>query len=183
MEKKRYSLAVIPPMMLDSHRRSLRYHNENGLVMDPQLENKDAMLRVQYWSPSEIETFKERYLAHPKNFGHIANALENKVYMSTEVDLVLAIVMLIDAGGWLEVMCMVEVGMESHRHHHQQEHAPARSYSLTASSMSTIFGYKILQDHFITHKHAHQFYMPCPGAWLSSRIASIYSSLELASSQ
>jgi len=78
-EKKRYSLAVIPPMMLDSQRRSLRYHNENGLIVDPQAENKDAMLRVQYWSPAEIETFKERYLAHPKNFGYIANALDNKV--------------------------------------------------------------------------------------------------------
>jgi len=79
VEKKRYSLAVIPPMMLDSVRRSLRYHNENGLVLDPQAENKDAMLRVQYWSPLEIDTFKERYLAHPKNFGYIVNALENKV--------------------------------------------------------------------------------------------------------
>ena len=78
-EKKRYSLAVIPPMMLDSYRRSLRYHNENGLVLDPQTENKEAMLRVQYWSLGEIETFKERYLAHPKNFGYIANALDNKV--------------------------------------------------------------------------------------------------------
>ena len=65
--------------MFDSHRRSLRYHNENGLIVDPQSENKDAMLRVQYWSPAEIETFKERYLAHPKNFGYIANALDNKV--------------------------------------------------------------------------------------------------------
>lgn len=88
VEKKRYSLAVIPPMMLDSHRRSLRYHNENGLVLDPQAENKDAMLRVQYWSPAEIDTFKERYLAHPKNFGHIANALENKVRFFSGVDLV-----------------------------------------------------------------------------------------------
>ena len=78
-ERKRYSLAVIPPMMLDSHRRSLRYHNENGLVLDPQAENKEAMLRAQYWSLAEIETFKERYLAHPKNFGYIANALDNKV--------------------------------------------------------------------------------------------------------
>jgi len=87
VEKKRYSLAVIPPMMLDSsHRRSLRYHNENGLVLDPQSENKDAMLRVQYWSPAEIETFKERYLAHPKNFGHVANALENKVRVFGGVD-------------------------------------------------------------------------------------------------
>jgi len=66
-------------MMLDSHSRSLRYHNENGLILDPQAENKDAMLRVQYWSLAEIETFKERYLAHPKNFGYIANALDNKV--------------------------------------------------------------------------------------------------------
>jgi len=66
-------------MMLDSNRRSLHYHNENGLVLDPQAENKDAMLRVQYWSLAEIETFKERYLAHPKNFGYIANALDNKV--------------------------------------------------------------------------------------------------------
>jgi len=66
-------------MMLDSYRRSLRYHNENGLILDPQAENKDAMLRVQYWSLADIETFKERYLAHPKNFGYIANALDNKV--------------------------------------------------------------------------------------------------------
>jgi len=91
-EKKRYSLAVIPPMMLDSHRRSLRYHNENGLILDPQAENKEAMLRVQYWSPAENETFKERYLAHPKNFGYIANALDNKVCMwntySTQVSTV-----------------------------------------------------------------------------------------------
>lgn len=80
-------MAVIPPMMLDSQRRSLRYHNENGLVMDPQSENKDAMLRVRYWSPTEIEMFKERYLAHPKNFGHIANAIENKVGVVSGVDL------------------------------------------------------------------------------------------------
>ena len=78
VDKKRYSLAVIPPMMLDAHRRSLRYHNENGLIVDPQTENKEAMLRAQ-WSPAEMDTFRERYLAHPKNFGHIANALENKV--------------------------------------------------------------------------------------------------------
>jgi len=43
------------------------------------------MLRVQYWSPAEIDTFKERYLAHPKNFGYVANALDNKVCRLTIV--------------------------------------------------------------------------------------------------
>lgn len=80
---------MIPPMMLDPQSRSLRFHNENGLILDPQAENKDAMLRVQYWSPTEVEIFKERYLAHPKNFGYIANALENKARVFVSFDLIL----------------------------------------------------------------------------------------------
>jgi len=47
-------------MMLDSRRYSLRYHNQNRLVLDLQAKNKDAMLHIQYWLPAEIETFKER---------------------------------------------------------------------------------------------------------------------------
>ena len=47
--------------MLESRRHSLRYHNQNGLVLEMQAKNKDAMLHVQYWLPAEIETFKEGF--------------------------------------------------------------------------------------------------------------------------
>jgi len=40
VKKKRCSLAVIPPMMLDTHRHSLRYRNESGLVLDPLAKNE-----------------------------------------------------------------------------------------------------------------------------------------------
>lgn len=74
-----FNLAVIPPMMLDARQRSHRFHNENGLIADPLGLHSETMLRVQFWSPEERETFKEKYVIHPKNFGYIASALENKV--------------------------------------------------------------------------------------------------------
>jgi hypothetical protein len=78
-ERKMFSLAVIPPMMLDARQRSHRFHNENGLITDPLTIHNETMLRVQFWSPEEREIFKEKYVIHPKNFGYIAGALENKV--------------------------------------------------------------------------------------------------------
>lgn len=78
-ERKIYNLAVIPPLMLDARQRSHRFHNENGLVTDPTSVNNETMLRVKFWSPQEQEIFKDKYVVHPKNFGYIANNLENKV--------------------------------------------------------------------------------------------------------
>jgi len=77
-----FNLAVIPPMMLDARQRSHRFHNENGLITDPLTVHSETMLRVQFWSPEERETFREKYVVHPKNFGYIASALENKVMAS-----------------------------------------------------------------------------------------------------
>jgi hypothetical protein len=74
-----FNLAVIPPMMLDARQRSHRFIDENGLVTDPMSVHNESMLRVQFWSPEEREIFKEKYIVHPKNFGYIASALENKV--------------------------------------------------------------------------------------------------------
>jgi nuclear receptor co-repressor 2 len=78
-EKKMRNLAVIPPMLLDGKQRRRRYHNVAGLLEDPPQVNLESMSRVLYWTAEEKDTFREKYLQRPKNFGYIAAALENKV--------------------------------------------------------------------------------------------------------
>ena len=73
------SLAVIPPMMLDSEQRKRRFFNENGFLEDPTQVNMESMSRMLYWTQDEKDIFREKYLQRPKNFGFIASALEHKV--------------------------------------------------------------------------------------------------------
>lgn len=75
------SYAVIPPLMLDSRQRKLRFYNNNGLIEDPMSEYKDREM-FNIWTQSEKDLFKEKYLQHPKNFGFIASFLERKVGLS-----------------------------------------------------------------------------------------------------
>ena len=72
------SYAVIPPMMLDSRQRAVRFINNNGLIEDALAEYKDRQV-YNVWTDSEKDTFKEKYMQHPKNFGYIAQFLERKV--------------------------------------------------------------------------------------------------------
>ncbi|XP_071945276.1 uncharacterized protein [Antedon mediterranea] len=71
------SLAVVPPMLFDSHQRRIKYINKNGIVEDPMKEHKEKQL-FNTWSDEEKEMFKEKFLQHPKNFLLIASFLEKK---------------------------------------------------------------------------------------------------------
>jgi nuclear receptor co-repressor 1 len=63
--------------MLDSRRRRLIFHNENGALVDMDSEYKERE-NLNMWTTGEKETFREKFLQHPKNFGAIAAALERK---------------------------------------------------------------------------------------------------------
>ena len=76
--------------MLDARQRSRRYFNENGFITDPLAIQSEALMKVHFWSPEERDIFKEKYIAHPKNFGYVASALANKVFSSEIVFLGLA---------------------------------------------------------------------------------------------
>jgi len=73
------SLAVIPPMLLDDNQKKLRFYNNNGLLDDPKAINEETLSKTNYWTDTEKEIFREKYLHRPKNFGYIASALHNKV--------------------------------------------------------------------------------------------------------
>jgi len=72
-------------MMLDARQRAMRYHNENGFLANPMELHNDTMLKANFWLPHEKELFKERYLVHPKSFGYIADAFDNKVSVQLPV--------------------------------------------------------------------------------------------------
>lgn len=76
-DKKMRSYAVIPPLMLDPHERHLTYLNNNGLVLDYKTEYNERKY-VNIWTQQEKDVFKDRFIAHPKNFGAIASYLDKK---------------------------------------------------------------------------------------------------------
>ncbi|KAK6636597.1 hypothetical protein RUM43_010259 [Polyplax serrata] len=76
-DKKMRSYAVIPPILLDSRQRKLKYVNNNGKLEDFSREYKERQL-LNFWTTAEHEVFKEKYLQHPKNFGLIASYLDRK---------------------------------------------------------------------------------------------------------
>lgn len=76
-DKKMRSYAVIPPILLDSRQRRLKYVNNNGKLEDFSREYKERQL-LNFWTTAEHEVFKEKYLQHPKNFGLIASYLDRK---------------------------------------------------------------------------------------------------------
>merc|ERR1712083_1175931 len=76
-DKKMHSYAVIPPLLLPPEERKRKFTNTNGLIQDPMLIYNERKY-VNMWSDQERETFKEKYLQHPKNFGLIAQYLERK---------------------------------------------------------------------------------------------------------
>lgn len=73
------SLAVIPPMLLDDYQKKLQFYNNNGLLDDPKTINEETVSKTNYWTDTEKEIFRDKYLHRPKNFGYIASALHNKV--------------------------------------------------------------------------------------------------------
>ena len=76
-DKKMHSYAVIPPLLLPPDERRRKFTNHNGLILDPLREYNERKF-VNTWTDQEKETFKEKYLLHPKNFGQIAQFLERK---------------------------------------------------------------------------------------------------------
>jgi len=76
-DKKMHSYAVIPPLLLPPDERRRKFTNTNGLIQDPMLIYNERKY-VNMWTDQERETFKEKYLQHPKNFGLIAQYLERK---------------------------------------------------------------------------------------------------------
>jgi len=75
-------MAITAPMMLDAKQKKLRFLSENTFVENPAVMNAETILKSSFWTAEEKEIFKERYISHPKNFGYIASALENKVCLS-----------------------------------------------------------------------------------------------------
>ncbi|XP_050519955.1 uncharacterized protein LOC126893623 isoform X3 [Daktulosphaira vitifoliae] len=76
-DKKMRSYAVIPPLMLEPNERHLTYLNNNGLVLDYKTEYNEKKY-VNIWTQQEKDVFKDRFIAHPKNFGAIASYLDKK---------------------------------------------------------------------------------------------------------
>lgn len=73
------SYAVIPPLLLDAKQRRIAFQNRNGLLQPEELEALHSERKlINVWSSVEHESFKEKYLQHPKNFGVIAQSLEHK---------------------------------------------------------------------------------------------------------
>ncbi|TMW48840.1 hypothetical protein DOY81_006069 [Sarcophaga bullata] len=75
--RKMRSYAIIPPLMYDAHQRTYAYHNENGLIEDMVAVHKERA-KLNVWTTGEKDTFKEKFLQHPKNFGAIAASLDRK---------------------------------------------------------------------------------------------------------
>ncbi|ETE60327.1 Nuclear receptor corepressor 2, partial [Ophiophagus hannah] len=70
-------LAVIPPMLYDAEQQRIKFINMNGLMDDPMKVYKDRQV-MNMWSEQEKETFREKFMQHPKNFGLIASFLDRK---------------------------------------------------------------------------------------------------------
>ncbi|XP_054936583.1 nuclear receptor corepressor 2 isoform X2 [Physeter macrocephalus] len=77
LEKQMRQLAVIPPMLYDADQQRIKFINMNGLMDDPMKVYKDRQV-MNMWSEQEKETFREKFMQHPKNFGLIASFLERK---------------------------------------------------------------------------------------------------------
>uniref|UniRef100_G3TPP4 Nuclear receptor corepressor 2 n=1 Tax=Loxodonta africana TaxID=9785 RepID=G3TPP4_LOXAF len=77
LEKQMRQLAVIPPMLYDADQQRIKFINMNGLMGDPMKVYKDRQV-MNMWSEQEKETFREKFMQHPKNFGLIASFLERK---------------------------------------------------------------------------------------------------------
>uniref|UniRef100_A0A3B3U7X8 Nuclear receptor corepressor 2 n=1 Tax=Poecilia latipinna TaxID=48699 RepID=A0A3B3U7X8_9TELE len=76
-EKQMRQLAVIPPMLFDAEQQRIKFINMNGLMDDPMKVYKDRQV-MNMWSEQERDTFREKFIQHPKNFGLIASFLERK---------------------------------------------------------------------------------------------------------
>ncbi|XP_018427583.1 PREDICTED: nuclear receptor corepressor 1-like, partial [Nanorana parkeri] len=76
-ERQMRQLSVIPPMMFDAEQRRVKFINMNGLMEDPMKAYRDRQF-MNVWTDHEKETFKEKFVQHPKNFGLIAACLERK---------------------------------------------------------------------------------------------------------
>uniref|UniRef100_A0AAR2KLL8 Nuclear receptor corepressor 2 n=1 Tax=Pygocentrus nattereri TaxID=42514 RepID=A0AAR2KLL8_PYGNA len=76
-EKQMRQLAVIPPMLFDAEQQRIKFINMNGLMDDPMKIYKDRQV-MNMWSDQEKDTFREKFIQHPKNFGLIASFLERK---------------------------------------------------------------------------------------------------------
>ncbi|XP_047418835.1 nuclear receptor corepressor 2 isoform X8 [Sciurus carolinensis] len=77
LEKQMRQLAVVPPMLFDADQQRIRFINMNGLMDDPMKVYRDRQV-TNMWSEQEKETFREKFMQHPKNFGLIASFLERK---------------------------------------------------------------------------------------------------------
>lgn len=77
LEKQMRQLAVIPPMLYDADQQRIKFINMNGLMDDPMKVYKDRQV-TNMWSEQERDTFREKFMQHPKNFGLIASFLERK---------------------------------------------------------------------------------------------------------
>ncbi|XP_021268236.1 nuclear receptor corepressor 2 isoform X9 [Numida meleagris] len=77
IEKQMRQLAVIPPMLYDADQQRIKFINMNGLMDDPMKVYKDRQV-MNMWSEQEKETFREKFMQHPKNFGLIASFLDRK---------------------------------------------------------------------------------------------------------
>ncbi|XP_016106853.1 nuclear receptor corepressor 2-like [Sinocyclocheilus grahami] len=76
-EKQMRQLAVIPPMLFDAEQQRIKFINMNGLMADPMKVYKDRQV-MNMWSEQEKDTFREKFIQHPKNFALIASFLERK---------------------------------------------------------------------------------------------------------
>lgn len=76
-DKKMRSYAVIPPIIHDSRHKKYLFVNKNGIVEDPLREHKERSL-ANVWTDDERDTYREKYLLYPKNFGLISSYLERK---------------------------------------------------------------------------------------------------------
>ena len=69
--------AVVPDMMT-LRERKLAYDDENDIVDDPLEFYDHAGTAEPIWTDEERMAFQKRYLTYPKQFGKIAEVLENK---------------------------------------------------------------------------------------------------------
>ncbi|XP_067862369.1 nuclear receptor corepressor 2 [Heptranchias perlo] len=76
-ERQMRQLAVVPPMLYDADQQRIRFINMNGLMEDPMKVYKERQL-MNLWSEQEKEIFREKFVQHPKNFGHLTAFLERK---------------------------------------------------------------------------------------------------------
>ncbi|XP_072366363.1 nuclear receptor corepressor 2 isoform X3 [Scyliorhinus torazame] len=77
IEKQIRQLSVVPPMLFDTDQQRIKYINMNGLMEDPMKVYKERQL-INHWRDEEKELFREKFIQHPKNFGHLTTFLECK---------------------------------------------------------------------------------------------------------